>query len=577
VARTRTALAAVLFVAVAATAAWWFIGRRADPLATPAGETRPARGGDLVASLRSEPRNYNRYFEASAAADLVALLTQARLVRVNRATDELEPALAESWTRSADGLTYTVTLRPDVVFSDGVPFTSADVLFSVDVAYDAQGSLMAPALLPGGQRVQVRAPDPRTVVVTMAAPNPGLRLLDNLPILPKHRLEAAFRSQTLKDAWVPSRPVSDIAGLGPFVLTEHAPGQRLVFSRNPRYWRRDAQGGALPYLDTLTVLIINSQDAEALRLESGGTDLMSNADIRSEDYARFKRLSDAGRLQLIDGGVGLDPNVVWFNLTVPAASDRKPWLRTSAFRQALSYAADRQAIANSVYLGAGEPVYGPVTSRNRTWFSADVPSHPHDEARARQLLAAAGLTDRDGDGVLDDRSGSPVRFSILLQKDHTIRERTGAMLQEQWRRLGVAVDLVGLDPGAVGQRWQAGDYDAILHGFQSSATDPLMNLDFWLSSGNSHFWNPRQPKPATGWEATIDDLMRQQATAATLADRQRLFLEVQRVFAEHLPALYIVAPKVTIAVSPRVRNAQPAPQIPQLLWSADTLASGQRQ
>jgi ABC-type transport system substrate-binding protein len=151
------------------------------------------------------------------------------------------------------------------------------------------------------------------------------------------------------------------------------------------------------------------------------------------------------------------------------------------------------------------------------------------------------------------------------------------MLQEQWRRLGVAVDLVGLDPGAVGQRWQAGDYDAILHGFQSSATDPLMNLDFWLSSGNSHFWNPRQPKPATGWEATIDDLMRQQATAATLADRQRLFLEVQRVFAEHLPALYIVAPKVTIAVSPRVRNAQPAPQIPQLLWSADTLASGPRQ
>ena len=79
-----------------------------------------------MASLRSEPANYNRYFDTSAAADVVGLLTQARLVRVNRTTDALEPALAESWQASPDGRSQTLKLRTGVSFSDGAPFTSAE-------------------------------------------------------------------------------------------------------------------------------------------------------------------------------------------------------------------------------------------------------------------------------------------------------------------------------------------------------------------------------------------------------------------------------------------------------------------
>ena len=98
----------------------------------------PARGGELLATIRSEPATYNRYVPAgaSAATDVVTFLTQARLIRVNRATDELEPWLAEGWTVSADNMTYTITIRPDLKFSDGQPMTSADVLFSFRVAYD---------------------------------------------------------------------------------------------------------------------------------------------------------------------------------------------------------------------------------------------------------------------------------------------------------------------------------------------------------------------------------------------------------------------------------------------------------
>jgi peptide/nickel transport system substrate-binding protein len=536
------------------------------------------KGGELVASLRSEPGNYNRYFEASAAADVMTLLTQARLVRVNRATDALEPALAESWDASADGRVQTMRLRKDVKFSDGAPFTSADVLFSFAVAYDAPGSQLGESIMPGGLRLEVSAPDPLTVVLRFPTPfAPGLRLLDNLPILPRHKLEAAFKNGTIQKAWTASTPLAEIAGLGPFVLAEHAAGQRLVFARNPHYWRRDQQQAALPYLDRLIVEIIPDQNAEALRLESGATDLMSNADIRPDDYARFKRLADQGRLSLLDAGIGLDPSVLWFNLKPSPGRNDKPWLRRTEFRQAVSFGVDRQAIANTVYLGAAVPVFGPMTPRHGPWYSTEVPAYPYDPARARRLLAASGLTDRNGDGQLEDASGAAVRFSVLVQKDVTIRERTATLLQEQLRSLGITLDIVGLDLGSIGKRWVTGDYDSIFHGFQASATDPAMNLDFWLSSGNNHFWNPGQSKPATAWEARIDDLMRQQVQAQDLAERQRLFVEVQRAFGTELPAIYFVAPKVTIAVHPRVRNATPVPQIPQLLWSADTLAvSGPR-
>lgn len=570
-AKAFRALVVLLLAAHLAAAAACTRERAADPAPAGSDTTPLARGGELVASLRSEPGNYSRFFEASAAAELVSLLTQAKLARINRVSDELEPALAEGWT-TADGLTYTIKLRPNVMFSDGVPFTSADVVFSFKAATDAPGSVVASYVRVAGKPVAVTAVDPATVTMTFPQPfAPAMRLLDNLPILPRHKLQAAYDAKTMRDAWTPSQPVTAMAGLGPFVLTEHVSGQRIVLSRNPHYWKRDRNGVALPYLDRLTLLIVPDQSAEALRLESGAIDLMANADIQPNDYARFKQLSDQGRLQLLDGGIGLDPNVLWFNLK-PRTGDQKPWIQQREFRQALSHAADRQGLADTVYLGAAVPVYGPITPRNATWYSASAPTYPHDPAKARQLLSSIGLRDTTGDGMLEDRAGGPVRFSILVQQGHAIRERTASALQQHFRAVGVGVDVVTLDGGAIVQRWLKGDYDSVFHGFQISVTDPAMTLDFWLSSSPQHFWNPSQPKPATAWEGRMDALMQQMAAASPLAERQRLFAEVQQIFGEELPALYFVVPKVTIAASRRARNLQPAAGIPQLLWSADTLA-----
>jgi len=405
--RRGTLVTLVLALAAASALGWW-LARRTSQQPAPA---VAARGGDLTASLRTPFTSYNRLVDPTAAGDLLALLTQAPLVHVNRATDTLEPWLAESWTEADDGLTYTLRLRPGVTFSDGVPFTSADALFSFQALYDPRTPQdpLASGMLVAGKPIRAEAPDPQTIVLRFPERfAPGLRLIDSLPMLPRHKLEGAFTAGTFGQAWGGATSPGELAGLGPFVVTQHVAGERLVLARNPHYWRKDAAGVQLPYLDTLTIVTIPDQNTEALRLEAGEIDLMSNGDIRPEDYAAFKRVSDQGKLRLIEAGIGLDPNLLWFDLAPPRTRDpRASWLRSAALRQAISCAIDRTAIVNAVFLGAAVPIYGPITPGNRAWYTAPDAPCAHDLSRAKELLASTGLADRNGDGMLEDASGQP--------------------------------------------------------------------------------------------------------------------------------------------------------------------------
>src|SRR6185436_2601596 len=161
------------------------------------------RGGQIVGSIRSTPRSFNRLLAADAASDLFSVLTQGRLVRVNRSSFDLEPWLAEKWESSSDGRTHTVHLRQGVTWSDGTPFTSADVLFSLRAAYDEKShSVIGTSLRVANAPITATAPDANTVVFTYpAASGPGMRLLEMLPILPKHKLGAALDAGTFAKTW----------------------------------------------------------------------------------------------------------------------------------------------------------------------------------------------------------------------------------------------------------------------------------------------------------------------------------------------------------------------------------------
>lgn len=546
--------------------------RRGTPSGPAPASSSIVRGGDLVVSMRSEPRSFNRLAARDSGADLVASLMHAKLIRINRVTDEVEPWLAERWTRSDDGLRYTMSLRPHVTFSDGQPFSSADVAFSADAAYAVPAA--ADGLLVNGKKLAFATPDPLTVVVTFPEPfAPGLRLLDNLWVLPRHKLEAALKAGTIGSAWPVSTPPSDLAGLGPFTMTEHTSGQRLVFARNPRYWRVDDSGAALPYLDRIVLDIVPEENAELLRLQSGQSD-MTNSEMPPEAYATMKRAADQGAVQLFDLGVGYEADALWFNLKPGAfaGDSRAAWLQREELRRAISLAVDRRLFADTVFLGAAVPVDGPITPANKKWYAADAVHNAHDVAKARELLASIGLVDRNGDGLLEDGSNHPARFTLITQKGRPSLERGVSVIRDELKKIGLTVDVAALEATAVIERIGTAKYEAVFFDPFLTDTDPANNMDFWLSSGSAHLWNIGQETPATAWERRIDQLMTEQARSLDPTERKRLFDEVQAIFADKRPAIYFAAPRVFAAASTRVTHVTPAVLRPQLLWSADTVA-----
>ena len=547
-----------------------------SPAPTSGSETSapPRRGGQLVASARGVPRSFNRLVAGDQPSDMFATFTQGSLVRVNRATFELEPWLAERWESSADGQTHTLHLRKGVTWSDGTPFTSADVLFTLQAMYDPKvESVIASGVMPGGRPIQATAPDASTVVMTYAAPSgAGIELLDMFPILPRHKLEAALKAGTFATTWNTGTAPEEIVGMGPFVLREFKPGERLVFDRNPNYWRTAPDGQKRPYLDRLILRLIPEQNAELLALQSGATDL-TQSELRPDDYVAVRRAEDEGTLTLIEGGVAPDADALWFCLKPEEKKNdrRLPFLQKREFRQALSHAVDREEFAQTVFLGEAVPVWGPITPGNRLWFSPNIPRYPHDLARARELLESIGLEDRNANGIVETADGVEARFTVMTQRGIAYYERGVTVLREQAAKVGIALEMVPMEYPTMIDRMLKCQYDAIYMRPYFSHLDPASNLDFWLSSGSTHFWNIGQKMPATEWEARIDTIMYEQAATLDHERRRELFNDAQRILAENLPVLYFVAPRLYYAHSRRMTGVVPSVMRPPVLWNADSL------
>ena len=526
----------------------------------------PTRGGTLTATMRAEPRTFNRFASAAFPTHLVSLLTDARLVRVDPSTDQPHPWLADSVT--LDGTTLTIVLREGLKFSTGAPATADDVAWSLKAAYATPQGSVGDVLRIGGQEIAARVDSPTRVVLTLPSPwAPAVRLLEALPIYPRSVIEPAIAAGTFAASCPTSSPCP---GLGPFVVSRYDAGERIVFARNPHYWRTGIDGQPLPYLEGLTLTVAPDQNAEVLRLAGGLADLLQT-ELRSEDVRTLRPDVDAGRVTLSDVGLSTDREVLWFNLGPAPIDPAKAFLREDAFRQAVSLAVDRQGFADTVFLGAAAPSSEPVSAANTSWAAPDLPRPTYDPARAASLLEGLNLKDRDNDGVREDAAGRPVRFAVLIQAGVTSVQTAMAFLRDALANIGVGLDIVALDLGAVMGQWQAGQYDAVFHYIQVSDTDPASNLDFWLSRGSNHLWHPNQKSAATAWEAEIDKRMLAMASTMDAGARRREFAEVQRLILTHNPAIWFAAPRIFVATRPRVGGVTPRVSRPQVLWAADEL------
>jgi peptide/nickel transport system substrate-binding protein len=544
-------------------------------------KARPAAGPQrLVISKSAWPRSFNRLLATDEQTNSLTDCLMGRLIRINRQTQQPEAELATAWQVAPDGKALTCELRRDVVFSDGQPFTAADVLFTFQVLNDP--ATAAPAADPfdfEGQRMQVEQLDNHRVRFHFPVPYAAAeRLLDGVPILPKHILEPVYRTGKFAEAWTLGTPPEQIVGLGPFKLKEYVAGQRVVLTRNERYWKKDAAGRSLPYLDELVFLLNPDRNLQLLKFQQGETDLLSP--VSADDAAALEPLQAQGRIKLHDLGPSLIRELFWFNLNDgKQAETGKPlvdpvklsWFKDVRFRQAVSHAVDRAALARLVFAGKAAPQSSFLSPGDKLWYNPAVRQYPYDLERAKSLLGEAGFKFQEGQ-PLRDGQGRAVAFTLLTNAGNALRQKMSAMLQADLARLGIQVTLATLEARALLSTInESRNYEACLLALVSGDADPNTHVNVLSSRGLTHWWHPQQAKPVTPWEARLDELMKEQATTLDPTARKRLFDEAQLIMAEQQPFIFLAARHLLVAAKTDIGNFKPALLPDFVLWNCEEL------
>ena len=510
-------------------------------------------GGTFLDSQVSDPRTFNPILaqETSSTGPLGGLFDG--LVEDNGETTEVEPALAESWTTSKDGRTWTFVLRKGLQWSDGAPMTADDVVFTFKVIYDKRiPNSLQDVLTVAGKPIAVTKVNEQTIEFRTAEPfGPFLRSI-GIGILPRHKLEAAYTSGKFNQTWGVNTPPKELIGTGAYVMTEYKPAQRITYLRNPHYWKVDLQGNRLPYILRLVLTIVPDQNAHRLLFQQGQTDSYG---IRPREYAEFKRGEKAGRYTVYDGGPSFGTEFITFNQNprggLPAY--KLKWFQNQKFRQGVAYAVDRQAIADQVYAGHAIPQYGPESPADKFFFNPKVMQYPYSLERAASTLAEGGFK-KGADGMLRDAEGHPVEFVVSTNADNPDRVAIGNIIRQDLEKLGMKVTLA---PEAfntlVNKLVESYKWEALVLGL-TGGIEPHNGQNVWKSSGSLHMWNPKEPRPATPWEAEIDRLFNLASTTVDQNRRKEYYNQYQALVAEEMPVVYTTIPNSYVAVRNKFGN-----------------------
>jgi peptide/nickel transport system substrate-binding protein len=515
--------------------------------------TRP---GELRLSLTADPKTFDPLQVTDENSEIVRYLTGATLLRIDRVTDQVRPELAESWTLDKKGQSISFRLRAGLRFSDGAPLTADDVARTLRMAFDPQkGSPVGDVFRSDQGLPEIDVMSPRQITIRYPTTKAGLeRLFDELYIAPPPHWNGASGASGIS------------ASAGPFFVADHRSGVGVTLKRNPYYWKLDGAGRRLPYLDAIHLDIQSNHDIEAARFVRGEIQIIRKLDPENFDLISKQEPSAARNL-----GPSMDSEFLWFNQELSAGPEwKRKWFTSAAFRHAVSSAISREDLARIAYKGHAHPAAGPLSPANRFWFNPELKPVRFDPELATKTLRNEGFALRDG--VLRDKDGHEVEFSLITNAGNRTRQAIAALIQADLSKIGIRVNLVTLDFGALIERIsKTSQYEACLLGLTNMAEDPIDQMNVWLSSGPQHAWRPSQKSPSTKWEARIDQLVLAQASEPSRDLRRKAFNEVQRILVEEEPVIYLVNPDFLSAIAPSLRGLRSSALFPQALSNVESL------
>ena len=537
-------------------------------------ETQAAQVPQVVFGILSDPKTFNAVL--SQESPNIFGLTYEGLITENPLTGEKEPALAKSWEISEDKLKIVFTLREGLKWSDGQPLTASDVIFSYndlylneDIPSNARDSLRI-----GQSRAlpTVRQLDDLHVEFTIPEPFAPFLGSTGLPILPAHVLREAVETKgkdgnpKFLSTWGVDTPPEQIIVNGPYKLESYITSQRLIFQRNPYYWKKDAQGNQLPHIERVIWQIVENTDTSLLQFRSGGLDSIG---VSPEYFSLLKREEKRGNFRIYNGGPAYGTTFISFNLN-KGKRQGKPlvdpiksrWFNNVNFRRAVAHAIDRQRIINNIYRGLGQPQNSPISVQSPFYYRG-LKGHEYNLERAKELLVKEGFYYND-QGELLDGDGNRVRFTLITNAGNKIREAMGSQIKEDLSKIGIQVDYTPIAFNVLVDKLSNSlDWECHLLGF-TGGNEPNDGANVWFPDGNLHSFNQKpQPgrKPIEGrevadWEKKIGQLYIQAARELDEDKRKAIYAETQRLTEEYLPFIYLVNPLSLTAVRDRVQGVQ---------------------
>jgi peptide/nickel transport system substrate-binding protein len=445
-------------------------------------DATPVTGGTLRVGVQGDPAELDPHLTVLNAAGVVIDLVYDGLVKED---DELvpQPALAESWTISEDGLVYTFALRQGVTWHSGSPFTSADVKFSFERLADPASASPSAANVAG--IVSVETPDESTAVVTLSARDasfianlcrPGLSIVSQAAVEEFGDLNTTM------------------VGTGPFVFREYVPNTEISFDRNPDYW----QPGK-PYVDELILQVVPEDTVRTTALVSGTVDLIEA--VPQKDI----QLLEADDSIVLAGDRTTNLRWLVFNL-------RKEPFSNPDFRKAIASAIDRQPIIDASVFGYGEPMTGLFPSIY--WAAYDGEIVAVDVDAAKDLLA--GVTLPEG-----------FRAQLLTWQAYDFLASTAVVLQEQLRLIGIESDIDPQENAIYLEKYFGGDFDIAVMGASGYIDPNDWILGSFKTDGSTN---------AAGYSSpTMDELIADSLATEDQAERAAIYQQIQELIVTENP------------------------------------------
>ncbi len=499
----------------------------ATALSLPLNAADIKKGGTLTYTFQPEPPALSTIATTAVPVAIASTKIFESLLEYTGKELKPEPGLAESWSVSPDGTTYTFKLRPGVLWQDGKPFTSADVKFSIEkiiLPMHARGKTYF------GQLDSIETPDPLTAVIKLKKPVPFfLKSFQptEAPMFPEHLLANTDLSKFRQSDFM-QHPV----GTGPFELKEWKKGSYIIFERNPHYWKEGH-----PYLDRIVMRTIPDDNGRVVALQNGEVDLAPMNTIPASALATLEKNSNL--VVSHEGAEGLGPVAgLIVNL------DQKP-LDNIKVREAISLALDRKKIIDVMFFGQGAPANSPIIKANPVFADPNLPDYQFDPAKAKALLDEAGFPVKsNGFRFSIDYASLPYGSSW---------DRLAEYVKLALGNVNVEVKLQNQDMGSwlkrVFHEWDYGLASTFMHDYADPSI--VMGQEFASSAIQkggtfNNAMSYRNPH--------LDELLSAAIVENDLEKRRKMYFEAEKIVHHDMPEIFIMDMYYTTIWNKRVHG-----------------------